>query len=108
MTLEDLLDRDLFRDWLGGLKSETIAGHAQDPESCPLATYLRRKTGREILVDMSCCYDRKASLTEEDNSETFAFLPGWAETFVERVDASDLDQIAAWKALRMLDEVGDD
>tara|TARA_R110002153_G_scaffold266354_1_gene429606 strand:- start:6125 stop:6448 length:324 start_codon:yes stop_codon:yes gene_type:complete len=34
------LDREAFEHWLKGLPLSNIAGHGEDPESCPIANFL--------------------------------------------------------------------
>lgn len=65
-----------FKAWLEAKKPDDKVGRAKRRCSCPLATYLKDKTGQRWSVGQIWY----------SIPDAIYYMPLWAETFVRRVD----------------------
>ncbi len=98
------IDRDGFRAWLAAQEPSAGVGHVWTSTDCALAHYLNESRGGRWTV--GCC----AVDVGRDRERVREPLPGWAWTFLERIDRlrsvhhGDAP-LTAREALRVLDSV---
>ncbi len=85
MDMEALLKLSSFQTWLDSKEPEAYIGLPSTKDSCPIAVYLREKTGKTFYV-------RTGIITEperlSDSGHFICCLPPWAKELVACVDAT--------------------
>lgn len=110
-TQTPTLTRAAFAAWLAPKADEEVVGTAQNPCTCPLATFLESLPN----VDEAYVSDRYYLITTRETDAPSYFnevrrsLPTWAQAFVERVDDwLDDDTVTAGTAREYLARIPDE
>lgn len=96
--LEQLLETpEPFTKWLSKNKGMYV-GAIQEPESCPLAVFLKDQTGELAIVDTD---EIRLLDNEGDDIEAYE-VPSWALDFIKEIDQSNNDIVTAERCLECL------